>query len=93
VNWLKRPSTTGGIIYLSVVGVMLVGLGVVVAGDWRPGVALMGASFGVAFVARAVLPDNRAGMLRIRRRSVDLTTMGICCVGMVLLSALVPSRP
>jgi Protein of unknown function (DUF3017) len=92
VNWLKKPSTTGGIIYLTAVAIMLVGLGVVVTGPWRPGVALVGGSFGLAFVARSVLPDDRAGMLRIRRRSFDLTTMGICCVGMLLLSALVPSR-
>ncbi len=92
MNWLKKPSTTGGIIYLAVVAMLLVGLGVVVAGSWRLGVALMGGSFAVAFVARSVLPDDRAGMLRIRRRSVDLTTMGICCVGMLLLSALVPNR-
>jgi hypothetical protein len=92
VNWLQKPSTTGGIIYLAVVATMLVGLGVAVFGPWRLGVALIGASFGLAFVARSVLPDDRAGMLRIRRRSVDLTTMGICCVGMVLLSALIPSR-
>jgi hypothetical protein len=92
VNWLQKPSTTGGVIYLAVVTMMLAGLGVVVVGPWRPGVALMGASFGLAFVARSVLPDDRAGMLRIRRRSWDLTTMGICCVGMILLAALVPSR-
>lgn len=92
MNWLKRPSTTGGIIYLVVVAMLLVGLGIVVAGSWRSGVALMGASFGVAFVARSVLPDDRAGMLRIRRRLVDLTTMAMCCVGMLVLSALIPNR-
>jgi hypothetical protein len=92
VNWLQKPSTTGGIIYLAVVATMLVGLAVAVFGPWRLGVLLIGASFGLAFVARSILPDDRAGMLRIRRRSVDLTTMGICCVGMVLLSALIPSR-
>jgi hypothetical protein len=93
VNWLQKPSTTGGIIYLTVVAMLLAGLVVVLLGGWRSGVALMGASFGVAFVARSVLPDNRAGMLRIRRRTVDLMAMGVCCVGMVVLSVVIPNRP
>jgi hypothetical protein len=91
VNWLKKPSTTGGIIYLSVVGGVLVGLALVGAGVWRAGVVTMGAAFGVAFAARAVLPDERAGMLRIRRRFVDLTAMAICG-GMLVLAAVIPYR-
>ncbi len=92
MNWLQKPSTTGGIIYLSVVSILLVGLGVVLAGGWRTGVALMSLGFGVAFVARSVLPDHRAGMLRVRRRFVDLTTMAICCVAMFVLSVVIPNR-
>jgi hypothetical protein len=92
VNWFKKPSTTGGIIYLSVVGGVLVGLALVGAGVWRTGVVTMGAAFGVAFAARAVLPDERAGMLRIRRRFVDLTAMAICCGGMLVLAAVIPYR-
>ena len=52
----------------------------------------MGAAFGLAFAARAVLPDERAGMLRIRRRFVDLTAMAICCGGMLVLAAVIPYR-
>jgi hypothetical protein len=92
VNWLQKPSTTGGIIYLTVVAMLLAGLVIVLLGGWRSGVALMGASFGVAFVARSVLPDDRAGMLRIRRRVVDLAAMGLCCVGMFVLAVVIPSR-
>ncbi len=92
MNWLKKPSTTGGIIYLAVIAALLVGLGLVGAGVWRTGVSVMGASFGLAFAARAVLPDERAGMLRIRRRYVDLTTMAVCSAGMFVLAAAIPSR-
>jgi DUF3017 family protein len=92
VNWLQKPSTTGGIVYLTVVAMLLTGLVVVLLGGWRSGVALMGASFAVAFVARSVLPDDRAGMLRIRHRVVDLTAMGLCCVGMFVLALVIPSR-
>jgi hypothetical protein len=92
VNWLQKPSTTGGIVYLTVVAMLLAGLLIVLLGGWRTGVALMGASFGVAFVGRSVLPDERAGMLRVRRRVVDLTAMGVCCVGMFVLSVIIPNR-
>ncbi len=92
MNWLKRPSTTGGIIYLAVVVAVLAGLTLVSAGAWRTGVVTMGASFAVALAARAVLPDDRAGMLRIRSRYVDLTAMAICAGGMIVLALVIPSR-
>ncbi|MBA2716288.1 MAG: DUF3017 domain-containing protein [Propionibacteriales bacterium] len=92
MSWLKKPSTTGGIIYLIVVATLLVGVVISATGAWRLGVTVMGASFGLAFLARLVLPDKRAGMLRIRRRFVDLVTMGICGVGMVVLAAVIPNR-
>lgn len=90
MNWLKRPSTTGGIIYLVVLGAVLAGLVLVGFGAWRAGVATMGVAFGVATVARAVLPDERAGMLRIRRRFVDIAAMALCCAGMLILVAVIP---
>ncbi len=92
MSWLKTPSTTGGIIYLIVLAVLLVGLGIVISGAWRTGVVVMGSSFGLAFVARALLPDERAGMLRVRRRSVDLVALAACCVGIIVLAIAIPSR-
>ena len=92
MNWLKRPSTTGGLVYLLVAGTLAVGLAIVVLGPWRTGVVLMGGALSVAFVARAVLPDERAGMLRIRRRLVDLTTLAVCAAGMFALVAAIPSQ-
>ena len=92
MSWLKRPSTTGGIVYLLVVAGTLGGLVVVAAGAWRSGVTTMGVSFGLAFAARLVLPDDRAGMLRIRRRFVDLVAMGMCSAGMLALGLTIPYR-
>lgn len=92
MNWLKTPSTTGGIVYLVVVATLLAGLGLVVANLWRTGVVVMGAALALAFVGRALLPDERAGMLRIRRRFVDLTTMAVCSAGMFVLAGLIASR-
>lgn len=88
-DWLKRPSTTGGIIYLVAVATMVCGLVVVVVGAWRTGVAVMGVAFAIAFAGRLVLPDEHAGMLRIRRRLVDLVTMGVCSAGMLILAVVV----
>lgn len=93
MNWLKRPSTTGGAVYLSVVAAVLIGVAVAATGAWRLGVTIVGVSFAVAFVARSVLPDDRAGMLRIRRKSVDLTTMALCSAGMLVLAVVIPNRP
>ncbi len=90
MNWLKTPSTTGGIIYLMVLAGVLVGLGLVGAAAWRAGIATMGVSFGLAAVARGVLPDERAGMLRIRRRLVDVAAMALCSTGMLVLAAVIP---
>jgi len=90
-HWLKKPSTTGGIIYLAVVAATLVGLGIVVAGEWRVGVVVMSAALGFACLSRAVLPDERAGMLRIRRRFVDITILAVCSGSMFALAALVPT--
>lgn len=92
MSWLKKPSTTGGIVFLIVVALVLVGLGMAASGAWRPGVTVMGASFGLAFIARLVLPDERAGMLRIRRRLVDLATIALCGVGMIILATVIPNR-
>ncbi len=92
MSWLKKPSTTGGIVYLIVVTILMVGVVISASGAWRTGVTVMGGSFGLAFLARSVLPDERAGMLRIRRRFVDLATMAICGVGMVVLASVIPNR-
>jgi len=92
VTWLQKPSTTGGIIYLLVVAVLLAGLGIIIIGAWRTGIVVMGASFGLAFAFRAVLPDERAGMLRVRRRLFDCAALALCCTGLIVLAAVIPIR-
>lgn len=92
MSWLKKPSTPGGVVYFFVLAILLTGVALVALGTWRTGVVVMGSSFAVAFLARAVLSDERAGMLRIRRRFVDLVTMAVCCAGMVALAFVIPTR-
>lgn len=91
-NWLKKPSTTGGIVYLIVLALVFVGLILIVVDAWRTGVTVMGISFAIAFVMRSALPDDRAGMLRVRRRYIDLTTLALCSATFLVLAVIVPSR-
>jgi hypothetical protein len=91
-QWLKKPSTTGGIVYLVVAGLVVAGLVAVAVGQWRGGVTTMGASFVLAFVMRAVLPDERAGMLRVRRRVVDLVALALCATILLTMAAVIPVR-
>jgi hypothetical protein len=92
VTWLQKPSTTGGIVYLIVMAVLLIGLGTVIFGAWRTGIVLIGSGFGLAFAFRAVLPDERAGMLRVRRRFFDLVVLALCCAGTIVLAIVIPTR-
>ncbi len=93
MNWLRKPSTTGGIFYLVVVGMLLAGMILVGLGTWRLGMTVVGLGFGLAFVMRMVLPDNHAGMLRVRRRLVDLATLALCSGVMLAMAVLIPNRP
>jgi DUF3017 family protein len=92
VNWLKKPSTTGGIFFLVCVGMMLAGLVLVEVAPWRSGVTLIGLAFALAFVMRLVLPDERAGMLRVRRRLIDLFVLAVCSGLLLGLAVAIPSR-
>lgn len=93
MNWLKKPSTTGGIFYLVGVGLLVAGLVLVGVGHWRSGATVMGGAFGLAFLLRMILPDARAGMLRVRRRLVDLATLAMCSGVMLAMAVLIPDRP
>lgn len=92
MTWLKKPSTTGGIGYLVVVAGLAVGMVVVALGAWRTGVTIMGLSFALAFVMRAALPDGRAGMLRVRRRLLDVAVLALCGAVLLLLAVVIPNR-
>ncbi len=89
----RRPSTLGGAVYLLVALGTAAGLGVVVFGPWRSGLMAMGWALVGGAVARLVLPDDKAGMLKVRRKSWDVVFMAGVGVALVLLSIVVPRRP
>jgi DUF3017 family protein len=89
---LRRPQTLGGVIYLGVLGASLVGLGIVYAGAWRTGLGWIGAALLVAALARAVLTERGAGMLRVRRKWTDVLMLAMAGVGLIVLTIAVPSQ-
>ena len=61
-----------------VVSLILVAAFVLVAmGYWRRGAAVMAVGVGVAAGLRLTLSDERAGLLAVRTRTVDLTTASV----------------
>ncbi len=88
----RLPRTLGGMVYILVVGMMLVGIGIVVAGPWRTGVGWMGAGLLLAALARAVLSERGAGMLRVRRRWSDVLTLAVVGVALIVLAVIVPEQ-
>lgn len=88
----RRPQTIGGAVYLLVVGMAVTGLAIVAAGAWRTGVSWMGAGLLVGALARVVLPERRAGMLRVRRKSVDVAMLTLAGVTLIVLAIVIPNQ-
>ena len=89
----RRPRTIGGAAFLLVLLVTVVGVGIVALSDWQAGLTTTGAALLGAAAARLVLPSNQAGMLGVRRKLVDVSTLLVLGAGLVALAALIPPRP
>jgi hypothetical protein len=57
------------------------------ANFWRRGSLLIGVGVGVAAALRLVLPDERAGLLVVRSKSVDFLTSATVTAAMVYIAA------
>lgn len=88
-----RPSTPGGLVYLVVVAVTLVGFGLVAFGPWRRGIALIGAAFVLAAGMRLLINEGEAGMLRVRGRVFDVVALAGVGVALIALAANIPDQP
>ena len=71
---------------LAVAGIFVVALILVAAGYWRRGAFLIGIGVGVAAALRLVLPEERAGLLVVRSKSLDFATMTTISVVMVYVA-------
>ena len=89
----RYPSTIGGACYLVVLAASTVGLWITSRGDWRLGVRWIAASLVVAAAVRLLLPVREAGMLAVRRRSIDVTLLAVVGVALFVLSVSIPDQP
>ncbi|MDO9377992.1 MAG: DUF3017 domain-containing protein [Nocardioidaceae bacterium] len=86
----RPPVPTGTFVYAALVVLMLVGLALVAVGPWRFGVGLAGWGFVVAGLARLVVRDADAGLLRVRRKRFDIAWMVGLGAVLVVLAVVVP---
>ena len=89
----RYPSTIGGLCYLAVLAASVVGLVIITQGDWRVGVKWNAAALVVAALARLVLPAPQAGMLAVRRRSLDVLLLASVGAALWFLSSTIPNQP
>ena len=87
----RRPSTIGGLCYLAVLAIAAVGLIVVATGHWRVGVDVLAGSLLCAAIARAVLPNDEAGMLEVRSKPLDVTLLIVVGGVLIWLASTVPN--
>jgi hypothetical protein len=89
----RYPSTIGGAFYLVVLAVAVVGMGVIVWGDWRTGIRWIGAALVFGALVRLVLPSRDAGMLAVRSKPLDALMLAGVGVALFLLAASIPQPP
>jgi hypothetical protein len=89
----RTPRTRGGKVYLAVLIVAAGGVALVVGGLWRSGATVIGVAFLLAAIGRIALPDHDAGMLKLRRKAIDVPTLLAIGVALVVLAAIVPPAP
>ena len=90
---IRRPKTLGGLLYFGVLVITAVGLGIIAFGSWRRGVVVVGAGLLLAAVARLLLGEYEAGMLRVRRRWFDVLALVLVGAVLIFLSLTIPDQP
>lgn len=88
----RYPSTLGGAVYIGILVATLVGLGISATGAWRQGVGWIGCALLAGAAARGVLSDNNAGMLRVRRKLLDVALFVFAGVLLLILAATIPDQ-
>jgi hypothetical protein len=88
----KTPGglSLGTLAFLACLGVTAIGVVLAAVGSWRQGAGYVGVSLLLACLARFVLPDRMAGLLRVRRKALDVALLALLGIGIVVLALLVP---
>jgi hypothetical protein len=71
---------------MTVMLIFVVAFGLAAANFWRRGALLIGIGVGVAAVLRLALTEDRAGLLVLRSKGIDFTTMAMVAAGMVYIA-------
>jgi uncharacterized membrane protein len=72
---------------VTVMLIFAVAFTLVAANFWRRGALLIGIGVGVAAVLRLALTDDRAGLLVLRSKGIDFTTMALVATTMVYIAS------
>ena len=86
----RYPSTIGGGCYIIVALTAAAGIGLVALGLWRTGLTVVGCGLLFGAAARLVLPDQQAGMLKVRRKSLDVLLLTGLGTALIVLALVVP---
>lgn len=71
---------------LTVVLFLLAAFALVVAGYWRRGALVLAIGVGVAAAMRLALTDDRAGLLVVRSRKIDIATTATVSAALVYIA-------
>jgi hypothetical protein len=89
----RKPRTIGGVVYLAVLAATVGGLALVALDRWRGGITVIGGALLCGAVARLLIPQDKAGMLGMRPKLVDVLILTGLGAGLVVLAAVIPERP
>lgn len=89
----RYPSTIGGAFYLLVLLVVGAGLVVVITGQWRLGIRIMGGSLLGAALIRLLLRARDAGMLAVRHKLLDAFVLVVLGAALIFLAGSIPDQP
>jgi uncharacterized membrane protein len=71
---------------VTVMLIFVVAFALAAANFWRRGALLIGIGVGVAAVLRLALSEDRAGLLVLRSKGIDFTTMTVVAAAMVYIA-------
>jgi Protein of unknown function (DUF3017) len=71
---------------VTVVLIFALAFALAAANFWRRGALLIGIGVGVAAVLRLALTEDRAGLLVLRSKGIDFTTMALVAAAMVYIA-------
>ncbi len=73
--------------------VCIVGVGIVVTGEWRSGIRVFGGALLLGALVRLVLSNRDAGMLAVRFKAFDVVMLAALGSALIFLAGSIPDQP